>query len=418
MRKKSARCAATVGTAVALAALSLPGTGQAAPSADRLPAGLVAAIQRDLHLTPQEYLERADAAQQVAGYASDLRRVDPGAFGGARLDLDGVPTVAVTSPEAAARVVAAGYRAEFVPSPIDAPEGTPVQPNRRSNTPMSVPRFEVASGTDPIGGDAYITTVEPIATARSFMVCSFGFTAADSAGTPLALSAGHCDPSRATAGTANAAAVYAPNRTDIPNSPRVGEFARSGIGSAGGGLDYSVIRLTPEAAAGGLGKPTVRGADGDVLTITGTAVPVAGAPVCKSGQRSGYTCGTVQAAAYTTDLFGNSGESWSVHGFTHDACTLAGDSGGAIITGTRALGITSGSTVADAAGCTQAVAAGGVLSFGIPVRDILAQVNGSSCAAGSGIAVRTAANPTGMCETPEPAPGSSNPFGSLGSTGS
>ncbi|WFR73507.1 S1 family peptidase [Prescottella defluvii] len=280
-----------------------------------------------------------------------------------------------------------------------------------------MPRFEVASGTDPIGGDAYITTVEPIATAQSFMVCSFGFTAADSAGTPLALSAGHCDPNRATTGTANAAAVYAPNRTDLPNSPRVGDFARSGIGSAGGGLDYSVIRLTPEAAAGGLGKPTVRGVGGEALTITGTAVPVVGAPVCKSGQTSGYTCGTVQDAAYSTDLYGNGGESWRVHGFTHNACTLAGDSGGAIITGTRALGITSGSTVANAAGCAQAAAAGGVLSFGIPVRDILAQVNGSSCPAGPGIAVRTAANPTGICETPEPT-GGPGAFGSLGSTGS
>ncbi|MDH6677273.1 hypothetical protein M2284_001471 [Rhodococcus sp. LBL1] len=175
----------------------------------------------------------------------------------------------------------------------------------------------------------------------------------------------------------------------------------------------------------GCGESPTRGAvtnrttpfRGKALTITGTAVPVVGAPVCKFGQTSGYTCGTVQDAAYSTDLYGNGGESWRVHGFTHNACTLAGDSGGAIITGTRALGITSGSTVANAAGCAQAAAAGGVLSFGIPVRDILAQVNGSSCPAGPGIAVRMDANPTGICETPEPtaAPGA---FGSLGSTGS
>lgn len=419
MRKRPARCAATVGAAVVLAAFSVTGTGQAAPAADRLPADLVAAIQRDLHLSPQEYLERADAAQQVAGFASDLRRVDPGSFGGAWLDDDGTPTVAVTSSEATARVVAAGYRAEVAPSPVVAPEDPLAQRNRRSNTPLSVPRIRVASGTDPIGGDAYVTTLEPIATAGAFMVCSFGFTAADSAGTPLVLSAGHCDPSPATAGTANAAPVYAPDRTDIRNSPRVGGFAESGLGGTGGGLDYSAIRLTPEAAAGGLGRPTVRGAGGSALTITGTAVPVVGAPVCKSGQASGYTCGTVQDADYTTDLYGNGGEAWSVHGFTDNACTLAGDSGGAIITGTRALGITSGSSVADAADCTQAATVpGGMLSFGIPVRDILARVNGSSCPAGPGIGLRTAANPAGTCETLDPATAGSSAFGSLGSTGS
>jgi len=416
MRKRPARCAAIVGVTVALSALAVTGTGQAAPtepSASGLPADLVAAVQRDLHLTPQEYLARADAAQQVAGYASELRRADPGSVGGARLDVDGTPVVAVTSAEAAARVVAAGYRAEVVPFRADGSENGLAQQNRRSNTPPPAPRFRVASGTDPIGGDAYITALEPIATAQSFMVCSFGFAAADGAGAPLVLSAGHCDPSPATTGTSNAAAVYAPDRTDIRNSPRVGDFAESGIGSDGGGLDYSVIRLTPEAAAGGLGQPAVRGAGGSALTITGTAVPVVGAPVCKSGQTSGYTCGTVQDADFTTDLHGNDGATWSVHGFIDNACTLAGDSGGAIITGTRALGITSGSSVADAADCTQAAAdPSGMLSFGIPVRDILARVNGSSCPAGAGVGLRTAANPAGICETPEPV------TGSLGSAGS
>ncbi len=416
MHKRLARGAAIVGTTVALGALSVTGTGEAAPTApaaDGLPGDLVAAIERDLHLTAQEYLDRAEAAQEVAGYASDQRRVDPGAVGGAWLGADGAPTIAVTSPEAAARVAAAGYRAEVVPFLESA-----LAQGKRA-VPSSLPRFRVASGVDPIGGDAYIATIGPIATAPSFMVCSFGFTAADRAGTPLVLSAGHCDPSPATAGTPNAAPVYAPDRTDVRNSPRVGGFTESGIGSEGGGLDYSVITLTPEAAAGGLGRPTVRGTGGSPLTITGTAVPVAGAPVCKSGQTSGYTCGTVQDADYTTDLHGNDGETWSVRGFTDNACTLAGDSGGAIITGTRALGITSGSSVADAADCAQAAAdPAGMLSFGIPVRDILARVNGSSCPTGAGIGLRTAADPAGICETPEPTTGAPSAFGSLGSTGS
>ncbi|MCL2533040.1 MAG: S1 family peptidase [Nocardiaceae bacterium] len=420
MRTRLARRVAIVGTSAALAALSATGIVQAEPApstADGLPADLVAAIQRDLHLTPEEYLARADAAQQVAGYASDMRRVDPGSFGGAWLDDDGIPTVAVASPVAAASAVAAGYRAQIVASPL-ALETARAETNRLTDSPPPSPRFHVASGTDPIGGDAYITATGPLATAQSIMVCSFGFTATDSDGTPLVLSAGHCDPSQATAGTADAASVYAPNFSALRNSPRVGDFAESGVGDTGGGLDYSVIRLTPEAAAAGLGRPEVRGAIG-TLAITGTAVPVAGAPVCKSGQTSGYTCGTVTYADYTTDLLGDGGESWPVHGFTDNACTLAGDSGGAIITGTRALGITSGSNVADAVDCAHAAAVeGGPMSFGIPVRAILAHVNGASCSAGPGIGLRTVSHPAGLCETPEPTTGSVSPFGSLGSTGS
>ncbi|WP_430334208.1 S1 family peptidase [Rhodococcus sp. ACT016] len=422
MRIRLARCAAIIGTSVALAALSATGVVQAQPApspADRLPADLVAAIERDLHLTPEEYLARADAAQQVAGYASDMRRVDPGGFGGAWLGDDGTPIVAVGSPAAAARVAAAGYRAEVVSTPLDGMEGALAQQKRLSDAPPTTPQFHVASGTDPIGGDAYIAATGPLATAQPLLVCSFGFTAADRAGTPLVLSAGHCDPSRATTGTANAASVYAPTPTSIRTSPRVGDFGASGIGPSGGGLDYSVIRLTPEAAAAGLGRPEVRGGPTGVLTVTGTAVPVVGAPVCKSGQTSGYTCGKVLDSDFTTDLFGDGGESWSVRGFTDSACTLAGDSGGAIVTGTLALGITSGSNVADAADCARAAAApGGTMSFGIPVRAILSHVNGSSCPAGPGVGLRTASHPAGLCETPESMVGGTSPLGSLGSTGS
>ncbi|WP_207390446.1 S1 family peptidase [Rhodococcus sp. ABRD24] len=424
MHKSLARCAAAVVVAVAVAALSVAGTAQAAPSgpslsaADGLPADLVAALQRDLQLTPQQYLDRAAAAQQVAGYARDVRRADPGSFGGAWLDADGTPTVAVTTQAAADRVVAAGYRPEIVPFSADGLERALAQPNQRMGTPPPMPRFRVASGTSPIGGDAYISTPVPIADAGSYLVCSFGFTAADSAGTPLALSAGHCDPSRATTGTANAAQVYVPDFADLRSSQLVGSFAESGIGETGGGLDYAVIRLTPDAATTGLGQPTVRSVGGSTLTITGTAVPVVGAPVCKSGQTSGYTCGTVLESDFTTNLEGDAGEIWSVRGFTDSACTLAGDSGGAIITGTLALGITSGSNVADAPDCARAATvSGGTMTFGIAVRDVLARVNGSmECPAVPGIGLRTGANPAGSCATePEPEPEPESPAGGFGS---
>lgn len=411
MRSRLVRSAAVVGTAIVAAALSTAGSGQAAPasaqqSSSALPADLVVALQRDLNMTPQEYLDRAAAAQQVAAYASELRRSDSGGVGSAWLAPDGTPTVAVTTQAAADRVAAAGYRAQMVPLSTSGLNMQSVVPNRRSAPP---PSFHVATGTTPIGGDGYITAAQPLASAPSYLICSFGFAAADTAGNPLALSAGHCDPNRPAAGTPDAAGVYEPKVGDLRNSRSVGRFAESGIGDEGGNLDYSVIGLASDAVTTtGLGQPTVRGGNGSTLTITGIAVPVSGAPACKSGQTSGYTCGTIDYADYNTVLGGDGGESWNVRGFSTTACTLGGDSGGAIVTGTLALGITSGSSVSHYRDCATAESEnpGEVMSLGIPIQAVLARVNQSSDGC---VTLRTAANPAGSPDStncPAPTSGS------------
>ncbi len=400
MRSRLMRSAVVVSAAIVAAALSATAGVQAAPdsaqpSSAALPNDLAVALQRDLNMTPQEYLDRAAAAQRVAAYASEQRRSDSVGVGGAWLAQDGTPTVAVTTQAAANRVAAAGYRAQMVPLSTSGLESAPTVPNRRSTPP---PSFHVATGTTPstMGGDSYITAAAPIASASSYLVCSFGFAAADSAGNPLALSAGHCDPNRPATGTSNAAGVYEPKIGDLRNSRLVGSFAESGIGDEGGNLDYSVIGLVSDVVpTTGLGQPTVRGENGSTLTITGTAVPVAGAPVCKSGQTSGYTCGTIDFADYSTLLGGDDGESWNVRGFSTTACTLGGDSGGAIVTGTLALGITSGSSVAQYRDCATATAENleGVMSLGIPIQAVLARVNQSSNGC---VTLRTAANTAGL----------------------
>ncbi len=296
MRSRLMRSAVVVSATIVAAALSATAGAQAAPdsahpSPAALPNDLVVALQRDLNMTPQEYLDRAAAAQRVAAYASEQRRSDSGGVGGAWLAQDGTPTVAVTTQAAANRVAAAGYRAQMVPLSTSGLESAPTVPNRRSTPP---PSFHVATGTTPstMGGDSYITAAAPIASASSYLVCSFGFAAADSAGNPLALSAGHCDPNRPATGTSNAAGVYEPKIGDLRNSRLVGSFAESGIGDEGGNLDYSVIGLVSDVVpTTGLGQPTVRGENGSTLTITGTAVPVAGArcasPVRRPDTRAG-----------------------------------------------------------------------------------------------------------------------------------
>ena len=93
-------------------------------------------------------------------------------------------------------------------------------------------------------------------------------------------------------------------------------------------------------------------------------------------------------------LFSSEGAPTIVHGFASTACTLSGDSGGAIVTGTLALGINSGSNSAAATSCPEAnislAPGGGTASLGIAVRDILADIDAHSGGGlGAGIQVRT-----------------------------
>ncbi|MBM4548125.1 hypothetical protein GS457_26780 [Rhodococcus hoagii] len=83
-----------------------------------------------------------------------------------------------------------------------------------------------------------------------------------------------------------------------------------------------------------------------------------------------------------------------VRGFSGTACTLGGDSGGAIVTGTLALGITSGSNSTDAPSCGEANIVyafdGGASNLGIPIQSILDSANATSGGGlGAGLTVRT-----------------------------
>ncbi|MEU1432444.1 hypothetical protein ABZ412_35810, partial [Nocardia sp. NPDC005746] len=122
MRSFHTRRAALIGAAallVAVPAASLVHAEPDAPASPALPAALVAAIQRDLGLTSTQYLDRAEAGQQLAAFADSMRAQFPESFAGAWLDSSGAPMIGVaTGPDqAAARtaVEVAGYRVQDQP---------------------------------------------------------------------------------------------------------------------------------------------------------------------------------------------------------------------------------------------------------------------------------------------------------------
>lgn len=387
---------------------------------DQLPRELADAVVRDLKISPQEYLDRAARAQELSTYASDFRASRPSDFAGAWIGPDGNAVVAVTSDAAAQAVAKDGYDTAKAPVSADGlekslsdlntwigslPREVASQVNGTSidildnqividvvnspignalNLPTLLANLKVILSPgapkpvdpSPMGGDTYITTTSNIKSTSptDISVCSFGFNATDGSGNPVNLSAGHCNPNADTG--AGGAPVYLPNPANVNDSTQIGSFDRSSLGSASG-LDWSVIDLNDKGVASGLDRPTVRGANGSTVTITGTASPVVGAPVCKSGQSSSFTCGIVAADRVETQLYMEDGSSRAVRGFASTACTLAGDSGGAIVTGTLALGITSGSNSGGAPDCTEANLAlaqyGGTASLGIPIDQVASE---------------------------------------------
>ncbi|BAD60268.1 MULTISPECIES: S1 family peptidase [Nocardia] len=440
--RRAAVRAASLGVAATVLLAPLSGTATADPvpgqlSADSLPAELVEAIARDLKMTPTEYLDRAARAQQLRDYAQDFRAERPDDFAGAWMGADGKPVVAVTSADAARIAAADGYQTHLAPVSADSLESSLTQlahwmnslPRELSqavnsvaidflnsqlivsvantpaghmlNLPTLIANIKVILSPDsggpverrPMGGDTYISAPTSLQdeSLRGVDVCSFGFNSVDAAGNALNISAGHCDPNIDKSD--ERASVYLPNVQDIANSPELGSFVRAELGGPSA-LDYSVIQLNERAVRGGMDRPIVRGANGTTLTITGVADPITGAPVCKSGQSSTFTCGFVVADRVETQLYTANGESRTIRGFASSACTLGGDSGGAIVSGTLALGITSGSNAADAPNCNEANVAlapyGGTATLGIPIRAILADIDATSGGGvGSGIQVRT-----------------------------
>lgn len=423
MRHSSASRAAVRSTfrrvAVAAASAALlvgPFTSVAhADPAPELPRELVEAIERDLGLTPAEYLDRAARAQDLGDYARDFRAERPSDFAGAWLSEGGEPVVAVTNADAARRAESDGYRATVAPVSADGLEQALAELNRwvaalprelasqvnstsidvldnqividivnspagrALNLPSLIANLQVqltpgmpANDPAPMGGDTYITADGDVRTTPldRIGICSFGFNGVDAAGDPVNITAGHCD---AVARHDGGSTVYLPNRDNIDESTRIGMFTESTVGTDST-LDFGIISLDRAGVAAGLDRPAVRGGNGSTLTVTGTAAPVVGAPVCKSGQSSSFTCGVVAADRIETQLVYADGGATTIRGFATTACTLSGDSGGAIVTGTLALGVISGSNSAGAPDCAEAnlvlAPNGGTSSLGISIRDI------------------------------------------------
>ncbi|NQE92592.1 S1 family peptidase [Nocardia terpenica] len=325
-------CSAAVAVAaLVLSTAAVAGGAAAAPTdpvrGHELPAALATAVGRDLALSPAEYLRRADLAQRLAGFAADARRRFPGAVTGVELNRAGQPVVMVRPDAAAARVAArqAGFllaEAGAAPGFTVAAPGTAPADGPLTDTLAATPAGPIA------GGDVYVSA-QPGQPGDKALKCSWAFNAVDRDGHPAALTAGHC----------NAAALAGSPATDdqqtfefLPGhvvGAQTGAFEKSVVD---GVRDYAIVRIADQKRES-FRNNLVRGAD-RTIAITGVGVPVVGAPVCKSGATTGFTCGII------TQIDQPDPNRPPIR-FKHTALSLPGDSGGALVSGTLAMGIVS-----------------------------------------------------------------------------
>ena len=301
---------------------------------DEAPDELAAALDRDLGLSVDEYVEQSalarDAVDTIDALPTSVEVL------GAELRDDEVLVYVADGAQAAA-VEEFGLVAKIgEPDTIDFSDETFFPANDlRGGLPYFFPGE---------GGEGFR--------------CAVGFPGvATASGAPQFLTAGHCDGN--LAGTRAIMSAVSPGnfRTPFVNvgEPVPGSHVTGNNGSAGG-WDHGLVAVTrtgwtsrPEVATwgGGRGAPL---SSAPVIVRDATRA-IVGAPICKSGGTTGWTCGTITAVNQNL-LIGNPADptSYRVNGIVASICVLGGDSGGAALTGTTAIGITSASN--STSGCT------------------------------------------------------------------
>jgi len=317
-----------------------------AAEAAALPAELNSALERDAGLSAAEWLAQAEASAVGVEVVDALReRID---VNDARLE--GFELVVTVATAAEALVVeSVGARAEFGPEPSRVAE----------------PIETLTPAADLRGGMPYNFN-------SGAFRCSIGFVGLDvSTLQTQVMSAGHCEGNGAlrfaqtinrpviSGGVAGSplqligdAALHVTD--EYPNPGFVGEPT------------YYDFGMTPVTGSGWTPRP-------EVVTWGGTssAAPLASAPLvirdagpalpgailCKSGSTTGWTCGVIQSVDQVRFVGSAPGgcpatsPAYCVGSISAGVCVRPGDSGGAAVVGSRAVGITSAATNAASTSC-------------------------------------------------------------------
>ena len=357
----------------AVSATADPGTG-GTPAAS---AEMLAALQRDLRLSPEQARTRLARETRAARSEAQLRAALGPKFAGSWLSKDaGGLIVAVTDADSAEQVRAAGAEARVVrrdASRLDAVKAGLDRAGKKASDAVTgwyvdettntvvvtasdtaaAKKFVSASGQTP--GDVRVVQnaesprlLHDVRGGDAFFMgggrCSVGFSVQGGF-----VTAGHCGK------TGTAASGF--------NRVAQGTFA----GSSFPGDDYALVRTN----ANWTPQPFVNDYKGGNVVVAGGEEAPVGASICRSGSTTGWHCGVVQAKNATVNY-----PEGQVGGLTRtNVCAEPGDSGGAWISGQQAQGVTSGGS----GNCTS----GGTTYFQ-PLTEILSVFNVALVTQGGG----------------------------------
>ncbi|GHH17104.1 alpha-lytic protease prodomain-containing protein [Streptomyces lanatus] len=319
--------------------------------ADRPPAAVVRAMERDLKLKPGQAAERLVNEAEAGVRAGRLRNSLGKRFAGAWLRgaTSAELAVATTHSDDVSAIQAQGAKAVVVKYPlsdlkavkekldkaatsantrdtpvwyVDVPTNrVVVQAVKRSaattflkaagvqdkDVTVKVSAARPRPLADLVGGDAYYIE----GTAR----CSIGFSITKDTQQGFA-SAGHCGNADDSTTGANMAAQGTFEASTFP------------------GKDMSWVSVNSDWTA----TPDVEGEGGQRTQVTGSVQALVGASICRSGSTTGWHCGTIQQ--HDTSVSYSEG---TVDGVTETTvCAEPGDSGGPYLSGSQAQGVTSG----------------------------------------------------------------------------
>ncbi|GAA0586957.1 trypsin-like serine protease [Kribbella sandramycini] len=154
--------------------------------------------------------------------------------------------------------------------------------------------------------------------------CSLGFSGTRS-GNNVMLSAGHCVEGN----------PMVQNRSGVRLGVGIASRFRTGSPSVDMGL--------MDIDSNNIGRGYIDNRNGQTTRVTGSSKAPVGTTICKAGNTTGWTCGSITQYNLTVNYGGAGGSITRTSGLARSTvCTEGGDSGGAYISGTIAQGMTSG----------------------------------------------------------------------------
>lgn len=336
--------------AAILAAAVVAGNAAAAENPLNLDRGMVAALQRDLGMSPADYARYLRVERQHDLVTATAQRQLGNAFGGSWIEQgrDGEHRVVIATTRSPKALNIPGVEIRQVRHSLRELEAAAAALDEAADRRDASVAGLQSWGVDP-RTNSVVVTLSPHAAMRtadfvassdakssalSFEVsehepstliniiggiryngCSIGFSVTRGSTKGFA-TAGHCGR------VGNAVTI---------NGVRVGTFQRSDF--PGADAAWANVR-----ASDTLTNRVSRYSTGGTVAVTGSSQAAIGAAVCRSGFRTGWRCGTITRNNVTVNY-----SQGAVRGLREsNACAGQGDSGGSWVAGSQAQGVTSG----------------------------------------------------------------------------